>query len=204
MTTMNDPQENMDWSRLKKREFRLVREVRVLLFSKQPLQSISKTKGNAYMLNLLQKRQKEDIKWKSKGRGKLFEFIKKPKKSYDIENADFNQLDFPLNHLMFTFSQFILVENFKDKEEYKCLKIRFHAVLDFPLMNINDLITISIILCDVDDSQTDEDKQKDFVIRYGHIKVFNLAVIDIDLAMEINKTSNVLKSLLKVRKDLDK
>lgn len=32
------------------------------------------------------------------------EFIKKPKKRYDIKNTNFSQLDFPMNHLVFTFS----------------------------------------------------------------------------------------------------
>lgn len=43
------------------------------------------------------------------------EFMKRPKKSYGIENSNFNYLDFPINHLMFAFSQFKLAESFKYK-----------------------------------------------------------------------------------------
>lgn len=79
----------------------------------------------------------------------------------------------------------------------------------FPLMNIIYLITISIF-CDVEPSQIDEDKRKPFAIGYGHIKAFidfyydSLAVIEIDIAMAMNMTSKVPKSLLKVLKDLEK
>lgn len=77
-------------------------------------------------------------------------------------------------------------------------------------MDINDLITISMILCDVDPSQINKDKRKAFFIGYGYFKAFidcyydYLAVIDIDLAIAINETSKGTKYLVKVWKDLEK
>lgn len=38
--------------------------------------------------------------------GKNEKFLKKPKKSYDIENSELNQHDFQINHMLFVFSQF--------------------------------------------------------------------------------------------------
>ena len=35
--------------------------------------------------------------------GKMDDFRKAPKKSYEIENYDLNQLDFPISHMMFFF-----------------------------------------------------------------------------------------------------
>lgn len=52
-----------------------------------------------------------------------------PRKCYDIENSDSNQLDFSINHMMFVSTQYKLVDQFNDQEEYKRLKMRFHAVL---------------------------------------------------------------------------
>lgn len=60
--------------------------------------------------------------------GKVDAVEKWPKKSYAIEDSNFNQLDFPFNHFMFTFSQFKLAENFHDTKGYKSMKIQFHAV----------------------------------------------------------------------------
>lgn len=59
---------------------------------------------------------------------KVKEFLKKPKKSYDIGNSNFNQLHFLKNHLMFSFTQFKFDGNFKDQDEYKKLKVCFHAL----------------------------------------------------------------------------
>lgn len=183
----------------------------------------------------------------------------RPKRSYDIKNTKFNQLDFLMNHLMFDFSQFKLAEKFNDKDEYKNLKFYFHAVLDkneeevwspmkivrvilifpdvlfeglmqnflyyvvrvdnvafeftdvdFPLVNVNDLIIISNILCYVDASQVAKGNRNTFIIGYGHIKAFidcyydYFAIIDIELAMEINKRSKVSKDLLKGRMSIEK
>lgn len=41
----------------------------------------------------------------------------------------FNQLDLLINHNLFTSTQFTIVDNFNDKDEFKKLKIRLHAVL---------------------------------------------------------------------------
>ena len=43
--------------------------------------------------------------------------------------TDFNQLDFPINTMMFMAAQYQIANKFEDKEEYKRMKIRFHAVL---------------------------------------------------------------------------
>ena len=59
----------------------------------------------------------------------MHDFEKNPKKSYDIENIDFNQLDFLINHMMFIPARYQLIDKFEDKEEYKRLKLRFHAIL---------------------------------------------------------------------------
>lgn len=55
-------------------------------------------------------------------------FCKVPKKGYDIDNSNFNQLDFLINYMLFTSSQYKIIENFNDKNEFKRLKIRFHAI----------------------------------------------------------------------------
>lgn len=47
----------------------------------------------------------------------------KPRKSYATDNIEFNQLDFPVNYSLFVFSQFKLDDNYKDKEEFKKLKL---------------------------------------------------------------------------------
>lgn len=57
------------------------------------------------------------------------EFRKKRNQSIKIEIFDFNQLDFPINRMLFTYPQFKVVDNFKDQNQYKNLKIRFHDIL---------------------------------------------------------------------------
>lgn len=59
----------------------------------------------------------------------MHSFSKTPKKSYDIMNTDFNQLDFPINLMMILNDQFELANKFKDKDEFRCMKYRFHGVL---------------------------------------------------------------------------
>ncbi|CAI9290309.1 unnamed protein product [Lactuca saligna] len=49
--------------------------------------------------------------------GVMHEFAKVPKKSFDIKNTDFNQLDFLINKMMFISAQYQIVDNFEDKEE---------------------------------------------------------------------------------------
>ena len=61
--------------------------------------------------------------------GMMHDFGKFLKKSYEIETSDFNQLAFPINHMMFIFARYQLIDKFEDKEEYKRLKLRFHAIL---------------------------------------------------------------------------
>ena len=74
--------------------------------------------------------------------------MKKPKKSYDTENSNFNLLDFLINHLLFIFTQFKLAETFKDKEELKKLKFCFHVVLgrseeeEWPSMKVIRVVSI--------------------------------------------------------------
>lgn len=60
---------------------------------------------------------------------KVDKFMKIPKKSYDTENTNFNQLEFPINHLMFSLSQFKLAESLKDKDNFKKSKICFDVIL---------------------------------------------------------------------------
>lgn len=69
---------------------------------------------------------------------------------YAIEDTYFNQLDFIVNHSMFTFAQFKLAENYNDPKEFKKLKIPFHAVLGkteedvFSLVKIVKIISINL------------------------------------------------------------
>lgn len=51
--------------------------------------------------------------------GVMNEFAKVPKKNFDIGNSNFNQLDFPINKMMFISSQYQIVDKFEDKEEFK-------------------------------------------------------------------------------------
>lgn len=59
----------------------------------------------------------------------MHDFGKFAKKSNEIENSYFNEMDFPINHMMFVSARYQLVDRFKDKDEYRRLKIRFHATL---------------------------------------------------------------------------
>lgn len=59
----------------------------------------------------------------------MHDFGKFPKKSYEIENTDFNKLDIPISHMMFIYAQYQLIDKFDDKDVYKRLKLRFHVVL---------------------------------------------------------------------------
>lgn len=82
---------------------------------------------------------------------KVEEFLKKPKKSCDIENTNFNQLDFPINHLMFAFGHFKVSQIYKDQEEFKRLKIHFHAVLGKNEDEVWSLVKIEKVLSFVHD-----------------------------------------------------
>lgn len=67
----------------------------------------------------------------------------------------------------------------------------------FPLMNVNDLITVSKILCHIDYSKVAEENRDAFIIGYAHNNTFldyyyeYLVITNIGLAMEINKASKV-------------
>lgn len=61
--------------------------------------------------------------------GNMYDFLKAPKKCYEIENSNFNRLDFPIDHMMFVSAHYQLMDKFEDKEEYKKLKMRFNVVL---------------------------------------------------------------------------
>ncbi|XP_052619606.1 uncharacterized protein LOC128125976 [Lactuca sativa] len=78
----------------------------------------------------------------------LYEFEKKPRKSYDVANSDRSQLDFPINEMMFITAQYKISEKLDNVDEYTYLKIRFHAVLAkdqeevWSLMKIKKVLTI--------------------------------------------------------------
>lgn len=50
-------------------------------------------------------------------------FHKVMKKSYDVKNSNFNQLDFPVNHMLFTSSQYKIIEKFNVKDEFERFKM---------------------------------------------------------------------------------
>lgn len=54
-------------------------------------------------------------------------FRKVPKMNYDIENFDYNQLEFLINHMLLMSSLFNIVENFNDKDASTRQKILFHV-----------------------------------------------------------------------------
>ena len=78
----------------------------------------------------------------------MYEFEKKPKRSYDIANSDHCQLDFPINEMMFITAQYKISEKFDNPDDYTHMKIRFHAVLAknpnevWSLMKIKKVLTI--------------------------------------------------------------
>lgn len=76
----------------------------------------------------------------------MYDFEKAPKKNYVIENIDFNQLDFPINHMMFISASYQLVDKFEDKEEYMKLKLRFHVVIGNKEEEVWSLIKIVKVL----------------------------------------------------------
>ncbi|CAI9259193.1 unnamed protein product [Lactuca saligna] len=73
------------------------------------------------------------------------------KKNYGIDNSDFNQFDFLINHKLFTSSQFKIVENFNDIDEFKRPNIRFHAVLgknEEDICSPMKIMKMMTIICD--------------------------------------------------------
>ena len=77
------------------------------------------------------------------------------------------------------------------------------SVVDFPLMNLNDLINVVKILSTVDVSKLQVNNKDDFLIGFARIKVFIdnyyecLAVMNIELAMAVTRTSKVPQLTLK-------
>lgn len=65
-------------------------------------------------------------------------------------------------------------------------------MVDFPLMNLNDLIIVSTILCNVDALQVFEENRNVFVL-----------VTNIDLARVINKTAKLPQSVMKEKSNID-
>ncbi|KAL7612549.1 hypothetical protein Lser_V15G06652 [Lactuca serriola] len=89
----------------------------------------------------------ETIESKVVGR-EMYEFEKKPKRSYDIANSDNCQLDFPINEMLFITAQYKISEKFDNPDDYTHMKIRFHAVLGknpdevWSLLKIKKVLTI--------------------------------------------------------------
>ncbi|KAL7607644.1 hypothetical protein Lser_V15G16187 [Lactuca serriola] len=89
----------------------------------------------------------ETIESKVVGR-EMYEFEKKPKRSYDIANSDHCQLDFPINEMLFITAQYKISEKFDNPDDYTHMKIRFHVVLAknpdevWSLMKIKKVLTI--------------------------------------------------------------
>ncbi|KAL7604851.1 hypothetical protein Lser_V15G19577 [Lactuca serriola] len=89
----------------------------------------------------------ETIESKVVGR-EMYEFEKKPKRSYDTANSDHCQLDFPINEMLFITAQYKISEKFDNPDDYTHMKIRFHDVLVknpdevWSLMKIKKVLTI--------------------------------------------------------------
>lgn len=108
----------------------------------------------------------------------------------------------------------VLFEGFLQYFPYSVVKEN-NVVLELtiayiPLRNLNDLIIVSKILCNVDTSKVAEENSDVFVLGYAHIKALldcyykYLAITDIDLSKAINKSSKVPQSLLKGKLNIDK
>lgn len=52
------------------------------------------------------------------------------RRSLDTISSPLNQLEFPLNRTMFLEEQFDVAEKYKDKNECRRMKLRFHVVLE--------------------------------------------------------------------------
>lgn len=77
------------------------------------------------------------------------------------------------------------------------------SVVDFPYMNLNDLLNVEKILSYVDVLKLQANKKEDFVIGFAHIKLFIndyydcLGMTDVELALAMNRTVTVPQSMLK-------
>ncbi|CAI9295554.1 unnamed protein product [Lactuca saligna] len=76
----------------------------------------------------------------------MHDFEKVPNKSYATNNTDFNELDFPINKMMFMAEQYQIFDKFEGKEEYKRMKIQFHAILGKREVDIWSLVKIVRVL----------------------------------------------------------
>ena len=83
------------------------------------------------------------------------------------------------------------------------------SVADFSLMNLNDLISITNILINLDVSKIPETNRNDFILGFGHIKAFldsyyeYLAITDNDLVIAIKKTVKVPQTLAKAKLNIN-
>ena len=76
----------------------------------------------------------------------MYEFEIKPRKSYAIKNSDMNQLDFPINEMMFFTAQYKVVNRFNNKDDFSLRKLRFHAVLGMEQEEVWLLVKIVQVL----------------------------------------------------------
>lgn len=78
----------------------------------------------------------------------------------------------------------------------------------FSLIDLNDLIMVTEILSNVDVAKTTQNNKDTLVSGFARTKAFldsyyeYLAIIDIDIALDINKTSKVPQYLLKRRMNI--
>ena len=76
---------------------------------------------------------------------------------------------------------------------------------DFPLMNLNDHISITKILINEDVSKIPKSNRNDFIIGFGHSKAFlesyyeYIAITNNDLALAIKKNVKVPQTLAKAK-----
>lgn len=76
----------------------------------------------------------------------MYDFEKKPRNSYAIENSDMNQLGFPVNEMMFLTAQYKIIDEFKDKDDFIQMKLRFHVVLGKDQEELWSLVNIVQVL----------------------------------------------------------
>ena len=72
----------------------------------------------------------------------MYEFEEKPRKSYAIENSYMNQLDFPINEMMFLTTQYKVVNICENRDDFSHMKLRFHAVLAKEQEEVGSLVKL--------------------------------------------------------------
>lgn len=129
----------------------------------------------------------------------MYEFEKKPRKSYAIENSDLNQLDFPINEMLFLSSQYKVVERFKKNEDFIHMKLRFHVVLGKYQEKVWSLIKVTQVL-GISKGELFENMLQNF--RYHVVRVnkvpFEFSIVDFPL-----KSLNDLIQVAYILKDID-